>query len=127
MFRGLTEAEKNLIVRVHNELRQKVASGQETHGNQPGASNMMKLVWNDEIAATAQRWADQCNDPFEHDKLRNKCDGRVGVGQNAAEIPFQKILKRDQVYANVESIVQAWYSEVTYAGGFPSSNIKPFK
>ena len=126
MFRGLNEAEKNLIVKVHNELRQKVASGQETHGNQPGASNMMKLVWNDEIAATAQRWADQCKGG--HDKDASKCDG-TGVGQNAfAEIGSKQIGKnRDRVYANVEKGIRAWYNEVTYSGGFPSSNIKPFK
>ena len=35
--------------------------------------------WNDEIAATAQRWTDQCM--FEHDTNRNKEDG-TWVGQN---------------------------------------------
>jgi len=123
VFRGLNEAEKNLIVKVHNELRQKVASGQETHGNQPGASNMMKLVWNDEIAATAQRWADQCKGG--HDKVRSKCDG-TGVGQNAFAEIGSKHDTRDGVYANVERGIRAWYNEVTYSGGFPSSNIKPF-
>ena len=126
MFRGLNEAEKNLIVKVHNELRQKVASGQETHGNQPGASNMMKLVWNDEIAASAQRWADQCKAPIWHDKLRNKCDGKY-VGQNGFQESGPKYEKREDVYANVERGIRAWYNEVTYSGGFPSSNIESFK
>ena len=126
MFRGLNEAEKNLIVRVHNELRQKVASGQETHGNQPGASNMMKLVWNDEIAASAQRWADQCLAPIRHDKIRSKCDGKY-VGQNGFQESGPKYEKREDVYGNVERGIRAWYNEVTYRGGYPSSNIKPFK
>ena len=60
-------------MKTHNELRQKVAAGLETHGNQPGASNMMKLVWNDELAEIAQRLVDQCK--FAHDKNRNMCDG----------------------------------------------------
>merc|ERR1711872_319330 len=38
--RGFTDAGKNLIVKTHNELRQKVASGLESNGAQPGASNM---------------------------------------------------------------------------------------
>ena len=32
----------------------------------PKSSNMRALKWNDELAATAQRWADQCK--FAHDK-----------------------------------------------------------
>ena len=43
----------------HNELRSKVANGLETRGNdgtQPKASNMMELVWNDELAEVAQRY-----------------------------------------------------------------------
>merc|ERR1719187_1289737 len=78
-FRGFSEAGKNHIVKIHNELRQKVASGQETIGPQPGASNMMKLVWNDELADIAQRWADQC--VVGHDSRRYMCDYTL-VGQN---------------------------------------------
>ena len=43
----------------HNDLRSKVANGLETRGNdgpQPKASNMMELVWNDELAEVAQRY-----------------------------------------------------------------------
>lgn len=43
----LTEEEKNIIVRKHNELRRKVASGQEKLGNpgpQPKAISMPDLV-----------------------------------------------------------------------------------
>ena len=38
----------------------KIAKGEETNnlagGNQPPASNMRKLVWNDELAVIAQRF-----------------------------------------------------------------------
>ena len=37
------------------------------------ASNMRKLVWNSELEAVAQRWADQCT--FGHDSMRNTLDG----------------------------------------------------
>merc|ERR1712228_505436 len=60
IYKGFSEAGKELIVRRHNELRQKVAAGLETQGNQPSASNMRKLVWNDELAETAQRFTNQC-------------------------------------------------------------------
>ena len=63
--RDLTEAAKQALVDKHNELRRKVARGEETNGAQPAASNMKKLVWNEELAVIAQRWADQCQ--FDHD------------------------------------------------------------
>ena len=85
---------------------------------------MMKLVWNDEIAATAQRWADQCKGG--HDKVRSKCEG-TGVGQNVYTEIGPKHENRDRVYANVEWGIRAWYNEVTYAGAFPSSYINSFK
>ena len=43
----------------HNDLRSKVANGRETRGNdgpQPKASNMIELIWNDELAEVAQRY-----------------------------------------------------------------------
>ena len=42
--REMTEAGKAAIVDKHNELRRKVAKGEETNGPQPAASNMRKLV-----------------------------------------------------------------------------------
>merc|ERR1712106_1268645 len=68
---GLDQATKDELLKTHNEKRQKVASGSEA--GQPGASNMRKLTWNDELAEIAQRWAGQCS--FGHDETRNLCDG----------------------------------------------------
>ena len=95
VHRDITSTAKQAIVDKHNEIRAKVARGEETNGNQPGASNMKKLVWkwrcftqilnlspqvwNDELAVIAQRWADQCS--FDHDTNRQKTDG-IWVGQN---------------------------------------------
>ena len=55
------QADKDAIVQKHNELRARVANGEETLGQpagtgQPSASNMRQLVWNDELAAVAQRY-----------------------------------------------------------------------
>merc|ERR1711909_149425 len=52
-FTGLDDATKKILLDKHNELRQKVASGGEA--GQPGAANMRKLVWDDELATIAQR------------------------------------------------------------------------
>ncbi|CAL7938013.1 unnamed protein product [Xylocopa violacea] len=60
---GFTNDEIKEIVDAHNKLRSHVAQGLETRGNpgpQPGASNMRIMVWDDELAAGAQRWANQC-------------------------------------------------------------------
>ena len=50
---------KDAIVNKHNELRSKVASGNEArgvNGGQPSATNMKQLVWNDDLAEVAQRY-----------------------------------------------------------------------
>ncbi|KAK0156765.1 hypothetical protein PV327_011639, partial [Microctonus hyperodae] len=67
----LTEADKQYILQLHNELRAKVASGGESQGSngpQP-AGKIGPLKWDNEIAEIAQRWVNQCT--FEHDKCRN--------------------------------------------------------
>jgi len=141
IFRGITDAGKTLIVKTHNELRQRLAAGLETRGNQPGASNMMKLVWNEEIAAAAQRWADQCivTDSNMHSVGEGKCDGTY-VGQNLFSVLelliAAKKLTKDQVMASLHEATTSWYNEVAsprnyetmWAGKpFPSSWIQPFK
>jgi hypothetical protein len=62
------QAEKDIILKTHNDQRRKVAMGQESQGaggGQPNAANIFELKWNDELARIAQKWADQCN--FSHD------------------------------------------------------------
>ena len=81
--RELSDSAKQAILDKHNELRRRVAKGEETGGinaPQPGATNMKKMVWNTELEAIAQRWSDQCTSG--HDSERNKLDG-TSVGQNA--------------------------------------------
>merc|ERR1712060_279892 len=119
-FTGLDEATKKTLLDKHNELRQKVASGGEA--GQPGASNMRKLVWDDELATIAQRWTSQCI--FDHDKVRNLCDGTV-VGQNAYQSGTDYEYYDYNVNPEIGDAVQSWYSEVTNPG-FSSANINPF-
>ena len=35
---------------------------------QPAAVNLRELVWDDELAEVAQRWADQCMPGHDHDR-----------------------------------------------------------
>ena len=45
--RGMSKSERDTVVRLHNEKRAKVASGEESKGRggaQPSAANMMELV-----------------------------------------------------------------------------------
>ncbi|XP_076630607.1 venom allergen 3-like [Colletes latitarsis] len=103
---GLTQAEKNEIVNKHNELRQRVASGQEKRGRpgpQPPAANMQLMSWDDELAEIAQRWANQCK--FGHDSCRNVA--RFSVGQNVGIT-----MTTGTPNTKPSDIIMMWYNEV---------------
>lgn len=63
---GVSEEEKRLILEEHNYLRQTVATGHVP--GQPAAQNMQEMQWDDELAAKAQQWANECT--FQHDPSR---------------------------------------------------------
>ena len=86
------------------------------------ASDMMKVTWNEELAAVAQRWADQCT--FGHDDDRNKCDGTY-VGQNAYSSWNSQQFTQAEVMTDAVNSVQAWYDEVADPG-FSNTDINPF-
>jgi len=124
-IRELSAAAKQAILDLHNDLRKKVAKGEETNGinpPQPGATNMRKMVWNTELEAIAQRWADQCN--FGHDTIRDKLDG-TSVGQNAYWGGNSQQEAEAAVQAGMTKAAQAWYDEIKDPG-FDSQSIKPF-
>jgi hypothetical protein len=50
----------------HNYLRQTVATGHVP--GQPSAQNMQEMHWDEELAAKAQQWANECT--FQHDPSR---------------------------------------------------------
>ncbi|XP_069677831.1 venom allergen 3-like isoform X2 [Periplaneta americana] len=104
---ALTQEEKNILLKKHNDLRRTVALGRETRGSpgpQPPASDMSELMWDDELAKIAQRWSDQCTEG--HDKCRRV--ERFAVGQNYASssTTAPTFLKELEVH------VQRWYDEV---------------
>lgn len=63
---GIISEERRLILEEHNYLRQTVATGHVP--GQPAAQNMQEMQWDDELAAKAQEWANECT--FQHDPSR---------------------------------------------------------
>ncbi|XP_041377061.1 multiple epidermal growth factor-like domains protein 10 isoform X2 [Gigantopelta aegis] len=89
----LSDAEKTAIVKQHNDYRK---------GVQPTATNILKLIWDDDIAIVAAKWARQC--------VRGHDGGtahavpelpKVYIGQNAA-----------YGFYSYEAAIKAWYDEV---------------
>ncbi|CAG9822518.1 unnamed protein product [Phaedon cochleariae] len=104
----LKDDERQAILDLHNQLRNKVALGQE--GKQPSASNMRALSYNRELEFVAQCWANACNgNPLKHDDCRSTTDFE-NVGQNLARrsstssaVDVPKIIK---------DFIMGWYNEV---------------
>ncbi|XP_049792275.1 venom allergen 3-like [Schistocerca nitens] len=109
----LTAAEKKALLDTHNGLRSRVALGQgwspnSTHDAQPKAANMRQMYWDDELASTAQRWADRCDSFYTtrpHDECRDS--PRFPVGQNVVTTAYNFPLPKD-----VRSRVREWYNEI---------------
>lgn len=120
IFREMDQAGKDTMLLRHNQLRQKVANGEEE--NQPAAGNMRKLVWNEELEMIAQRWSDQC--VFDHDEVRSKLDGSP-AGQNAYLGKSSAEKTKDEVMEGLGAVVDAWYDEVTDPG-FSADSIDPY-
>ncbi|XP_014208149.1 venom allergen 3-like [Copidosoma floridanum] len=113
---GLSGDEKKAIVELHNELRRKVASGQEIRGN-PGPQRklqngkMANLKWDEEIAKIAQHWADQCQ--IKHDACRNT--PKDYVGQNIGYKGTTMDIKNSVIL--IKELVKKWYDEVVNFDG----------
>ncbi|KAJ9593713.1 hypothetical protein L9F63_014761 [Diploptera punctata] len=122
-YSGVTKAsDKQAVVDEHNRLRRIVAKGQETRGSpgpQPGAQNMKKMQWSDEIATVAQRWANQCS--FGHDSCRNL---DYYVGQNVYISYSRGIAETDT--QDWKTVTQALYKSVSsfiqHETTYPSSS-----
>lgn len=56
-------------------------------------------MWDDEIAAIAEKWADNCD--YKHDSGLRSIPGRFSVGQNLA-----------LGYRKWEDVIAGWYNEV---------------
>ncbi|XP_073983222.1 salivary antigen-5-like [Rhodnius prolixus] len=112
-MKKLTERDKQLLLDLHNNYRDLIASG--SLAEQPAAQNMLQLNWDDHAAQLAHRWASGCQ--FAHNTPENK-DGSP-MGQNL----YIKMSTRAQnvnktFSAWVKSMVKGWFDEVQlYAYG----------
>jgi hypothetical protein len=79
---------------------------------QPGATDMLEMVWDDEVAAKAQAWADQCS--FSHDSDAGMKTSKFKfVGQNLdIYISSKKLTK-----ISLTDMVKDLYDEVNLYNG----------
>ncbi|KAH9640393.1 hypothetical protein HF086_018059 [Spodoptera exigua] len=107
---SLTNQNKLELINNINERRNFVAMGHSKI--LPFAANMKKIYWSNELATSAQRWADQCDSSLYPDK-EDQCRDleNVKVGQSIASIlgPSPGL--------SVKSFVEMWFMQVVdYTG-----------
>lgn len=105
------------IVHLHNMYRNQVATGRT---GLPQAANMLQMQWDPELAAVAQKYADQCR--YEHDPSNCRRVMNFGVGQNIA---IQRLTGGHTVpQADWDFAVNDWFHEIIY---FNQNDIYPFQ
>ena len=123
--RGLTQEEKDAILAKHNELRRKVAKGLETQStngqNQPIATNMNELLWDEDLAVMAQTWVDQC--PTDHDKDSRTPEFKNSHAQNLGQTFASSFNTTSGNSKDTTIFVQGWYDEVRDFPRVPTSGM----
>jgi len=73
---------------------------------------MLEMVWDDDLAAKAQAWADSCT--FDHDSDASRSTTKFkDVGQNLDVALYSK----KQTQADFTAFVKDWYDEVNLFNG----------
>lgn len=120
---GITEEEKELILRRHNVLRAHVAEGNESRGDpgpQPPAANMHQLVWNEELAKVAQAWASQCPSGHDDEIKRRLLSRKYYTGQN-----INYHWGTYEKGSEWEAAINNWYSEVVDVDSAVAASFMP--
>ena len=81
----LTPQQEQAALAGHNEIRSDVASG--LVGNEPTATDMAKLDWDDDLAGVVQNWVDRCiwdHNPNRRGEYAALVGGNTYVGENLA-------------------------------------------
>ncbi|KAF4519939.1 hypothetical protein B566_EDAN012581 [Ephemera danica] len=111
----MTCLEKQEVLGEHNKFRRQLAISMVPV--QPNAANLAEMVWDEELADIAQRWADQCI--FASDE--NRQVDRFLVGQNVYQ--SSQSPGNDDVTSNFSEATKSWFNEYFY---FSSTKIDPF-
>ncbi|XP_068631454.1 uncharacterized protein [Battus philenor] len=119
--RKLTVEDIKLILDRINYRRNFIASRLSKY--LPGAANMRKIVWSDDLAYSAQRWVDQCDSstrPDKEDDCRNLESSKVG--QNIAT------MSNLSSNFNIDSFIEMWYMQSQdYSGSVSYYNQSDYK
>lgn len=106
--RTVSAADRELILKLHNHYRSKVAKGKLE--DYPPAKNMLQLLWDEEMADVAQAWADQCiklGERLHHDKLQDRFTTKFkSTGQNLARAASNKPLT-----PKWKANIKGWFDE----------------
>jgi len=100
---AMTDDDKKAIVQLHNELRAKTAKGETKDKNgvvQPGAADMNKLTWDDDVAKAAETWVNTCPKPGPHGHdVQSTYGENIAWGAPPEQYPMTKL-------------TQLWYDEI---------------
>lgn len=92
--RGITQGLKDLILGQHNSYRSKVAGGHSYGvGHLSRATNMLEMVWDDELAEIAQKRVDSCQRSPDCDLCRMV--DRFAVGQTIVQFIGSEMTHHD--------------------------------
>jgi hypothetical protein len=109
-YSGLTADQKAVVLKAHNDFRAKIALGNAP--GQPGATDMLEMVWDDSIATVAQTWADTC--AFDHDDDNSRVTSTFDyLGQNL----YITQNSAKQTKLDLTTLVKGWYDEVDLLNG----------
>ncbi|XP_053604166.1 venom allergen 3-like [Plodia interpunctella] len=91
------------IVDGHNERRLRLAKGNVS--GQPPASEMKYMIWDDELAAKATKWASR--NSFQHNPDNTIGSGRFRTGENL--YVFSTTNRNQKI--NLQATLDSWFNE----------------
>ncbi|XP_073999857.1 salivary antigen-5-like isoform X1 [Rhodnius prolixus] len=107
-LKNIDEKDKQLLLKEHNQYREKVAAGQEPP--QPKAENMILLTWDSDAALQAKAWASGCdyghNNP-EIKKTKKPMGQNIYMKSSTENGGLEKTFKK-----YIPEMVKGWYDEV---------------
>lgn len=104
----LSDEERVYIRDVHNYLRNLIASGDDTRGDNDCAKNMMVMNYHKEIELATLCMARRCE--LKHDQCRHTLSFD-SAGQNIAHFSGNKINGKDPRFLNAS--IMSWYEEIS--------------